>query len=71
MDDNHALLTTAGGLLFMSNGDGIEAIEATTGKPLWHSDIGTLTAPPKTFLIDGRQCVLPSSGSGLFMFVAN
>jgi alcohol dehydrogenase (cytochrome c) len=65
------LLTTAGGLLFMSNGNGIEAIEATTGKPLWHSDIGTLTAPPETFLIDGRQYVLASSSSGLFMFVAN
>lgn len=65
------LLTTAGGLLFMSNGNGIEAIEATTGKPLWHSDIGALTAPPETFLIDGKQYVLASSGSGLFMFVAN
>jgi alcohol dehydrogenase (cytochrome c) len=65
------LLTTAGGLLFMSNGNGIEAIEATTGKPLWHSDVGTLTAPPETFSIDGKQYLLASSSSGLFMFVAN
>jgi alcohol dehydrogenase (cytochrome c) len=65
------LLTTAGGLLFMSKGDGIEAIEAASGKPLWHSDIGTLTAPPETFLVDGKQYVLAASNSGLFMFLAN
>src|SRR5689334_23063537 len=65
------LLTTAGGVLFMSNGRGIEAIEAATGKPLWHSDIGTLSAPPETFLVDGKQHVLAPSSSGLFLFVAN
>ena len=65
------LLSTAGGVLFMSNGGGIEGIEAATGKPLWHSDIGSLTAPPETFLIDGKQHVLANSGSGLFMFVLN
>jgi len=65
------LLSTAGGVLFMSNGGGIEALEAATGKPLWHSDIGALSAPPETFLIDGKQHILANSGSGLFMFVLN
>lgn len=68
---NVGLLTTAGGLLFMNSGDGIEAIEAASGKPLWHSEIGALTSPPETFLVDGKQCVLASAASGLFMFVAN
>jgi len=68
---NVGLLTTAGGLLFMNDGIGIEAIEAATGKPLWHSDIGALSAPPETFLIDGKQCVLAASNAGLFMFIAN
>jgi alcohol dehydrogenase (cytochrome c) len=65
------LLSTAGGVLFMSNGGGIEAIEAKTGRPLWHSDIGTLTAPPETFLLEGKQHVLAASGNGLFLFVMN
>ena len=65
------LLSTAGGVLFMSNGGGIEAIEAKTGRPLWHSDIGALTAPPETFLLDGRQHVLAATGNGLFLFVMN
>jgi len=68
---NVGLLSTAGGLLFMNSGDGIEAIEAANGKPLWQSKIGALTAPPETFLVDGKQYVLASAASGLFMFVAN
>lgn len=55
----------------MDSGDGIEAIEAASGKPLWHCEIGALTAPPETFLVDGKQCVLASAASGLLMFVAN
>ncbi|MCU1326563.1 MAG: acido-empty-quinoprotein group [Bryobacterales bacterium] len=65
------LTTTAGGVLFMSGSGGIEALEAATGKPLWHSEIGQLTSPPETFLIDGKQHVLAASSSGLFMFVLN
>jgi len=64
-------LVTAGGVLFMSNGGGIEALEAATGKPLWASDIGTLTAPPETFSLNGKQCVLAASGTGMFLFVLN
>jgi alcohol dehydrogenase (cytochrome c) len=70
-DRNVGLLTTAGGVLFMSNGGGIEAISAATGDPLWHSAIGALSAPPETFMLEGKQHVLASSSTGLFMFVAN
>jgi hypothetical protein len=55
----------------MSNGGGIEALEATTGKPLWHSETGALTAPPETFLMDGKQHVAAYVSGGLFMFVMN
>ena len=68
---NVGLLTTAGGVLFMNDGNGIEAIDAGTGKPLWHSDIGALSTPPETFLVDGKQYVLAASSSGLFLFVMN
>jgi len=65
------LTTTAGGVLFMSNGGGIEAIAATDGRPLWHSEIGNLTSPPEVFMLDGKPHVLASGGSGLAMFVLN
>jgi alcohol dehydrogenase (cytochrome c) len=65
------LTSTAGGVLFMSNGGGIEAIRLTDGNPLWHSDIGALSSPPETFMLDGKQQVLASGGTGLSMFVLN
>jgi alcohol dehydrogenase (cytochrome c) len=65
------LLSTAGGVLFLSNGGGIEALEAKTGRPLWHSEVGALTAPPETFLMDGKQYVAAYVSGGLFMFVLN
>jgi hypothetical protein len=55
----------------MNNGGGIEALEATTGKPLWHSQVGNLTAPPETFMLDGKQHVVAYVSGGLFMFVLN
>ncbi len=65
------LLTTAGGVLFLSNGGGIEALDSLTGKPLWHSNVGALTAPPETFELDGKQHVVAYVSGGLFMFVLN
>ena len=65
------LTSTAGGVIFMSNGGGIEAIQATDGKPLWHSEIGALSSPPETFLLDGKQHVLATGSAGLYMFVLN
>ena len=42
-----------------------------TGKPLWHSEIGALSSPPETFLLDGKQRVLATGATGLYMFVLN
>ncbi len=65
------LLTTAGGVLFMSNGGGIEAIDTKEGKPLWHSDIGGLSSPPEAFVIDGKPHVMATIGGGIFMYALN
>ena len=65
------LLSTAGGVLFLSNGQNVEAWDAATGRGLWYSQIGGLSAPPETFLLDGKQHMLFSAGGGLFLFVLN
>ena len=65
------LLTTAGGVLFLSNTPNAEAWDAATGKALWYSQIGGLGAPPETFMLDGKQHVLFSANGGLVMFVLN
>ena len=52
------LLSTAGGVLFVSNGQNVEAWDAATGKGLWYSQIGGLQSPPETFMLDGKQHVL-------------
>ncbi len=64
-------ISTAGGVVFMSASGGIEALEATTGKALWHSEVGALSAPPETFMLDGKQHVAAYVSGGLFMFVMN
>ena len=63
------LLSTAGGVLFLSNGQNVEAWDAATGKGLWYSQIGGLQSPPETFMLDGKQHMLFSSGGSLYIFV--
>jgi alcohol dehydrogenase (cytochrome c) len=65
------LLSTAGGVLFTSNGQNVEAWDAATGKGLWYSQIGGLQSPPETFMLDGKQHMLFSSGGSLYEFVLN
>ena len=58
------LLTTAGGLVFAGDAGGnIVAYDAATGVPLWHSHIGNVTAPPQTYMLDGRQYLLVAIGN--------
>ena len=68
---NSGLLSTAGGLLFVSNGQNVEAWDAATGKGLWYSQIGGLQSPPETFMLDGKQHMLFTSNGSLYMFVLN
>jgi alcohol dehydrogenase (cytochrome c) len=65
------LLTTAGGLLFLSNPPNVEAWDAKTGNGLWYSQIGGLNSPPETFKLDGKQHFLFNTQNGVFVFVLN
>jgi len=65
------LLSTAGGVLFLSNSPNVEAWDAATGKALWYSQIGGLGAPAETFMLDGKQHMLFSASGGIYMFVLN
>jgi alcohol dehydrogenase (cytochrome c) len=65
------LLSTAGGVLFANDGQNIVAWDAATGKALWHSQIGGISSPPETFLLDGRQHLLATGATGLYMYVLN
>lgn len=63
-------LSTAGGLVFTGDDDGyVVALDAETGKDLWHVGLGSpITAAPMTFALDGKQYVAIAAGAGLFTF---
>jgi alcohol dehydrogenase (cytochrome c) len=65
------LLSTAGNLIFSGGSGGLEALDATTGDPLWHSRIGAVGNGPITFEMDGLQYVVAAAGTQLFSFVLN
>ena len=54
------ILTTAGHLLFSADNSGnLLALDPTTGKTLWHLNIGgKLDASPMTYQLDGRQYLI-------------
>jgi alcohol dehydrogenase (cytochrome c) len=63
------LLTTAGGLVFAGDAGGnIVAYDSLTGKPIWHSHIGNVTAAPQTYMLDGRQYLLVAVGDTVYAF---
>jgi alcohol dehydrogenase (cytochrome c) len=65
------LITTAGGLLFTGDNEGnFIALDERTGKPLWHFQTGAPVwgSAPMTYMLDGRQHVMVSSGLMLFDF---
>jgi alcohol dehydrogenase (cytochrome c) len=63
------LLATAGKLVFTGDGGGnFVAFDATNGKPLWHSRIGSPSNAPQTSLIGGKQHVLVAVGDMLYAF---
>jgi alcohol dehydrogenase (cytochrome c) len=63
-------LTTAGGLVFFADdAESFEAVDAETGKPLWHFNTGqSFAASPMTYAVDGVQYVAISAGSDVFTF---
>jgi alcohol dehydrogenase (cytochrome c) len=63
------LLTTAGGLLFGGDGgSNLVAYDARTGKPLWHTRIGTISNAPETYMLDGHQYVLVATADTVWAF---
>jgi alcohol dehydrogenase (cytochrome c) len=63
-------MTTAGGLVFFGDDAGsFEAVEAGSGKPLWHFSTGQdLSASPMSYAVDGKQFVAIAAGSDVFSF---
>jgi alcohol dehydrogenase (cytochrome c) len=64
------LMATAGGLVFGGSSEGMFfALDAATGKPLWHYGTGApIFANPVSFLVNGRQHVAIAAGNALFAF---
>jgi alcohol dehydrogenase (cytochrome c) len=64
-------MSTASGLVFAGDNEGnFLAVDARSGKPLWHYPTGASIwgAAATTFLLDGRQYVLIPSGTTLTAF---
>jgi len=63
-------LTTAGGLVFFGDdSESLEAVDANSGRTLWHFNTGQLMrASPMTYSVDGVQYVAVSAGSDVFSF---
>jgi alcohol dehydrogenase (cytochrome c) len=66
----NGVLATAGGVLFASARDGnVIALDARTGRHLWHYQTGgNHTASPISYAIDGRQYIALTAGNVLYSF---
>jgi PQQ-dependent dehydrogenase (methanol/ethanol family) len=70
-DPNYGgVLSTAGGLVFYSESSGaFAAVDAATGKTLWHFQTGQPPkASPMTYMVNGRQYVTIASGANVLTF---
>lgn len=63
-------VTTAGGLVFFADDDGhLVAVDAATGKHLWHFSIGDqISASPMVYSVKGKQYVAIAAHSGVHVF---
>lgn len=64
------VLATASGLLFYGDDDGsFGALDAKTGKPLWHVPLSARWhSSPMTYAVDGKQYVAVAVNSGIVAF---
>jgi alcohol dehydrogenase (cytochrome c) len=64
------VLSTAGGVVFTGDAEGnFIALDAKSGKPLWHFECGaSIYSSPMTYAVDGKQYVVVAAGSTLFAF---
>ena len=65
-------LATAGGLVFFGDdADSFEAVDAASGRALWHFNTGQeMHASPMTYAVNGVQYVAIAAGSDVFSFMA-
>jgi alcohol dehydrogenase (cytochrome c) len=63
-------MNTASGLIFFGDdANSFEALDAKSGKPLWHFNTGqTFTASPMSYAVEGKQYVAVAAGSNIFSF---
>jgi alcohol dehydrogenase (cytochrome c) len=63
-------MTTAGGLVFFGDdAESFEAVDASTGAPLWHFHTGqSISASPMSFSVNGNQHVAIAAGSDVYCF---
>jgi len=63
-------MATAGGLVFFGDDAGsFEAVDARSGKPLWHFNTGqVMSASPMSYAVAGKQYVAIAAGSDIFSF---
>ena len=67
-----SMLSTAGKLLFTSNGNYLIAFDPANGKILWHAGLtASPNAGPISYMVDGKQYILVSAGDTLFSFALN
>jgi alcohol dehydrogenase (cytochrome c) len=64
------VLSTAGGLLFTGDAEGnFIALDAATGKALWHFQTGgAVYASPMAFAVDAKQYLAIAAGGSLYAF---
>ena len=67
---NSGLLSTAGNLIFTgAPGSLLEALNATTGEPLWRAKLQAgVRVPPSTWELDGKQYILVGADDTLYAF---
>jgi PQQ-dependent dehydrogenase (methanol/ethanol family) len=71
VQSNYAgVLSTAGGLVFLGESSGgFAAVDAGTGKYLWHFETNhAIKASPMTYEVDGKQYVAIASGANILSF---
>jgi len=64
------VLSTAGGLVFGGGMDGdFIALDAETGKPLWHMYMGGAdTSGPMSYSVNGKQYIVGAGSGVMFAF---
>jgi len=63
------MATSTGLVFFGDNSESFEAVDARTGKPLWHFNTGQpLHASPMSYAVNGKQYIAIAAGSDVFSF---